>query len=75
MRKEGLDFLGFRFIIWNNKILMKVRDITKKRFKRKVMAIRRGKIDKVKGDEIINCYQAHFKWGNCYNLLKKYLVK
>lgn len=75
MRKEGLDFLGFRFIIWNNKILMKVRDITKKRFKRKVMAIRRGKIDKVKGDEIINSYQAHFKWGNCYNLLKKYLVK
>lgn len=73
VRKEGLDFLGFRFIIWNNKILMKVRDITKKRFKRKVMAIRRGKIDKVKGDEIINSYQAHFKWGNCYNLLKKYL--
>ena len=75
VRKEGLDFLGFRFIIWNNKILMKVRDITKKRFKRKVMAIRRGKIDKVKGDEIINSYQAHFKWGNCHNLLKKYLVK
>lgn len=73
VRKEGLDFLGFRFIIWNNKILMKVRDITKKRFKRKVMAIRRGKIDKVKGDEIINSYLAHFKWGNCYNLLRKYL--
>ncbi len=72
VRKEGLDFLGFRFIIWNNKILMKVRDITKKRFKRKVMAIRRGKIDRIKGNEIINSYLAHFKWGNCYNLLRKY---
>ena len=75
VRKEGLDFLGFRFILCDNKVLMKVRNITKKRFKRKVRAIKDGKIDRIKGNEIINSYQAHFKWGNCYNLLKKYLVK
>lgn len=75
VRKEGLDFLGFRFILCDNKVLMKVRNITKKRFKRKVRAIKEGKIDRIKGNEIINSYQAHFKWGNCYNLLKKYLAK
>ena len=73
VRKEGLDFLGVRFILCDNKVLMKVRNITKKRFKRKVRAIKEGKIDRIKGNEIINSYQAHFKWGNCYNLLKKYL--
>lgn len=70
--KEGIDFLGFKFYIINNKLIMKVRNITKKRFKRKVRAIKKGKIDRIKGNEIINSYQAHFKWGNCYNLLKKY---
>ena len=39
--KEGLDFLGFRFYIWNNKIIMKVRKDTKKRFKRKMGAIKK----------------------------------
>ncbi len=68
--KEGLDFLGFRFYI-KNKVVMKVRKITKNRFKRKVKAINNKKITLEKGSEIINSYKAHFKWGNCYNLYNK----
>lgn len=33
--KEGLDFLGFRFYVWNNKVVMKVRKDTKKGLKEK----------------------------------------
>lgn len=70
--KEGLDFLGFRFYIVNNKLIMKVRNDTKKRFKRKLKAIKKEKISKEKGLQIINSYKAHFRWGNCYNLLNKH---
>ena len=34
--KNGIDFLGFRFIIKNNKVIMKVRNNTKKKFKKKL---------------------------------------
>ena len=34
--KNGLDFLGFRFYIINNKIIMKVRNDIKKKFKKKI---------------------------------------
>lgn len=34
--KEGFEFLGFRYIIKNNKVIMKVKNSTKKRFKRKI---------------------------------------
>ena len=68
--KEGLDFLGFRFYIWNNKIIMKVRKDTKKRFKRKMGAIKKGKVDEEKALQIISSYKGHLKWGNCYNLVR-----
>ena len=67
---EGLDFLGFRFYIINNKLIMKVRNDTKKRFKRKMKAIQKGKISKEKAISIISSYKGHFRWGNCYNLYK-----
>ena len=69
VNREGMDFLGFRFNIINNKIVMKVRRNTKKRFKRKMKAIKNGKIPEDKGGQIISSYKGHFKWGNCYNLL------
>ena len=73
--KEGLDFLGFRFYIWNNKIIMKVRKDTKKRFKRKMGAIKKGMIDEEKTLQIISSYKGHLKWGNCYNLMWDVLKK
>lgn len=71
VNREGIDFLGFRFNIINNKIIMYVRRNTKKRFKRKMKAIKNGKIPEDKGGQIINSYKGHFKWGNCYNLINK----
>ena len=68
--KEGIDFLGFRFYIINNKLIMKVRNDSKKRFKRKMKAIKKGKIPKEKALSIISSYQGHFKWGNCYYMMK-----
>lgn len=68
--KEGLDFLGFRFYIWNNKIIMKVRKDTKKRFKRKMGAIKKDMIDEEKASQIISSYKGHLNWGNCYNLVR-----
>lgn len=67
--KEGLDFLGFRFYVWNNKVVMKVRKDTKKRFKRKMKLIKEGKLNN--SESVIASYKGHLKWGNCYNLLKK----
>ena len=64
--KEGIDFLGFRFYIINNKLIMKVRNDSKKRFKRKMKAIKKGIISKEKNLQISNSYKAHFKYGNCY---------
>ena len=62
VRKEGIDFLGFHFYI-KSKIVLKVRNITKKRFKSKIK----------NGDYVIyNSYKNHFKWGACYNLFNKY---
>ena len=34
--KNGIDFLEFRFYIINNKVIMKLRNNTKKRFKKKI---------------------------------------
>lgn len=67
--KEGLDFLGFRFYVWNNKVVMKVRKDTKKRFKRKMKLIKEGKLNN--SESVIASYKGCLKWGNCYNLLKK----
>jgi len=67
--KNGVDFLGFRFYIYNNKVIMKVRNNTKKRFKKKMQLIKKGKICD-NSSSIISSYKGHFKWGNCYNLLE-----
>ena len=71
--KEGLDFLGFRFCIINNKVILKVRKLTKKNFKRKMKLAFNGKIPLERGLKIISSYRGHLKWGNCYNLMKRNL--
>ena len=71
--KEGLDFLGFRYCIIDNKVILKVRKLTKKNFKRKIKLIYDEKIPLESGLRIISSYRGHLKWGNCYNLMKKTL--
>ncbi len=69
--KNGLDFLGFRFYIINNKIVMKLRTNIKRRFKRKMKKVRQCKYSEEKSLSIISSYRGHLQWGNCYNLLSK----
>ena len=66
--KEGADFIGFRFYI-KSKIILKVRNNTKKRFKKKMKLIKKGKIEN--GKNVIASYKGHFKLGNCYNKFKR----
>ena len=70
--KNGVDFLGFRFYIFGNKVIMKVRHNIKRRFKSKVKLIKKGVCDK-KTLQIINSYKSHLKWGGCYLLIKNNL--
>ena len=58
---EGIEFLGFRFIIKNNKIIMKIKNSTKKRFKRRL------------NDRNISSYIGYLKYGDCSNLIYKVL--
>jgi len=58
---EGIEFLGFRFIIKNNKIIMKIKNNAKKRFKRRL------------NDRNISSYIGHLKYGDCSNLIYKVL--
>ena len=58
---EGIEFLGFRFIIKNNKIIMKIKNNTKKRFKRRVNI------------NNISSYIGLLKHGDCGNLIYKTL--
>lgn len=70
--KNGIDFLGFIFYIKNNKVIMKVRNRTKRNFKRKIKLIKNNKLKNAKG--IIASYNGHFKCGNCFNLFNNYLT-
>ncbi len=70
--KNGVDFIGFRFYI-KGKIILKVRNSTKKRFKRKMKLIKKGKINN--SQNVIASYKGHFKLGNCYHLFKKFDFK
>ena len=75
--KNGIDFLGFKFYIKNNKIIMKVRNETKKKFKKKMKKINRLFDEKIisydERKNVIDSYLGHLSYGNCNNLLGKYI--
>lgn len=70
--KGGIDFLGFNFYI-NNKIIMKLRNNTKKKFKKKIK-----KLKLLKENDLINekeynmflaSYRGHLSYGCCKSLI------
>ena len=71
--KNGVDFLGFKFYISNNKIIVKVRNDTKRRFKRKMKNLNKlydnNLISDMEKDSIISSYIGHLSYGDCENLL------
>ncbi len=77
--KNGLDFLGFRFYIKNNKIIMKVRNHTKKRFKKKIKKMNDLVNNKQKEEkelmQMIASYRGHLSYGNTKKLTENTLRK
>lgn len=69
---NGIDFLGYRFFICNNKVIMKVRNRTKKKYKRKLKDIsllyRSELINNHEFNIHLNSYNGILKWGNCSRL-------
>ncbi len=72
---NGLDFLGYKYFIINNKAIMKVKNDCKKRFNRKLKyldnCLRLNNINKKEYINEMSGYYGHFKWGSCGSLLKK----
>lgn len=58
--KNGIDFLGFRFYVKDKKIILKVRNDCKKRFKKKMKKF---------NHDIYQSYIGHLKWGDCNSLI------
>ena len=75
---EGFDFLGFRYYIKDNKVIMKVKNQTKKRFKRKMKnlycLLDNKKINIKDLNQVKSSYLGHLSYGNTkklvYNSLK-----
>lgn len=76
--KEGVEFLGYRFIIKNNKVIMKLRSITKKNFKRQVRMLKLLKdynyISSKKYRLLLSGYKGCLDKGNCSNLYYRSVV-
>lgn len=71
--KEGFEFLGFRYIIKNNKVVMKVKNSTKKRFKRKIKVynklLKKDKLSEFDYNQVLASYKGHLSYGNTNNLV------
>ena len=66
--KKELDFLGYRFSIKNNKVIMKLRNDCKKRFKKKMKLVY-SLNNSFLYNSLLASYKGHFNGGNCKGLL------
>ena len=73
--KNGIDFLGYRFYIKNNRILMKLKNSTKKKFKKKVkkvnLLLKYRLISDIEAKRILSSYKGLLMYGSCNNLYYK----
>ena len=74
--KNGIDFLGYRFIIKDNKIIMKLRTRVKNNFTRKIknliLLVNNNYIDEKTFYKWLSSYNGLLKYGNCKNLYYTY---
>ena len=74
--KNGIDFLGYRFIIKDNKIIMKLRTRVKNNFKRKIknliLLVNHNYIDEKTFCKWLSSYNGLLKYGSCRNLYYTY---
>ena len=70
--KNGIDFLGYRFYLKNNHIIMKLRNNTKKNFKKKVkktkLLLKYNLISYFEYKKILSSYKGLLMYGSCNNL-------
>lgn len=74
--KNGVDYLGFHiYLASKGKVILKVRQSTKKRFKRKLKHLMHyyslGKIDLAGCMQVTQAYHAHLSYGHTYYLQEK----
>lgn len=73
--KQGFDFLGFKYYIKNNKVIMKVKNQTKKRFKSKMKKlyslVDNNKIKVSDLNQVKASYLGHLNYGNSKKLIYK----
>lgn len=74
---EGIEFLGYRFIIKNNKIIMKLRNNTKNRLKKSIRLLKLLRNNDLLSNKkyrlLLNSYKGYLSNGNCNNLLYRSL--
>ena len=72
-KKEGVTYLGFRFIVLNNKVIVKVKNSTKLKFKKRIKKLyklyKSNKIPFENYYQVFSSYKGHLGKGNCYNLI------
>ena len=75
MLKNGLDILGYRFILHHNKLYLKLRNSTKKKFKKKIKYMyKQYHQEKIPYEKVVNVegsYYGHLLTGNTYYLYHK----
>lgn len=77
--KEPFEFLGFKYMIKNNKVIMKVKNQTKKRFKRKIKKlnslVEQNVIPYEKFLQVKGSYLGHLSYGHTKKLVANTLNK
>lgn len=77
--KNGIDFLGYKYYLKDNKVIMKLRNSTKKKFRKYskdlVLLYKYDLLNKNELKCVIASYKGHLKWGNCNNLYYKNLLQ
>ena len=64
---EKIEFLGFIYYLKNQKLIVKVKTQTKRKFKRKIKNLRN--VDNEKYEHVLASYQGHLKYANSKNLI------
>ena len=76
---EGFEFLGYKYIMKNNRLIVKIKGQTKRRFKRKMKTLYRleekGKITEKDIKHVEASYKGHLHYGNTNKLIKNTIRK
>lgn len=77
--KNGISFLGYRFVLNNNQLIVKIGNRSKRNFKKKICELKllyqNNFLDKKDITRYISSYKGLLKQGNCRSLYYHYLKK